>query len=256
MQLRSRRNRDRRRWRLPAVSLLALALVAAGCGGSEAASERAGDTAASRGALSVATGAQLSGAKRFLGQHTDRLVGFTEKFRGSPSATTSSPRPNASISIGSGGRRGGRGRAVAAADEGRMDPGQPVLRAGRGDRCRDAVAGRVRRHPRRRLERAEDPQSAVPFDLTLSDGTVLKQPGNLYNLTEGALWGTLPKELRRPGAPADLDGDGTREFGEILPDPGLLSAASETLPPTTRKSSTPRARPGSRPPRMRSPPSS
>ena len=76
---------------------------------------------------------------------------------------------------------------------------------------------------------AEDPQSAVPFDLTLSDGTVLKQPGNLYNLTEGALWGTLPKNARRPGAPADLDGDGTVEFGEVLPDPGLLLAASETF---------------------------
>ena len=73
---------------------------------------------------------------------------------------------------------------------------------------------------------AEDPESAVPFDLTLPDGTVLKQPGNLFNLTEGALWGTLPEALDRPGTPVDLDGDGTVEFGEVLPDPQLLLAAS------------------------------
>ena len=39
----------------------------------------------------------------------------------------------------------------------------------------------------------EDPASAVPFDLKLADGRVLRKPGNLYNLTEGMLWGTLPR---------------------------------------------------------------
>ena len=76
---------------------------------------------------------------------------------------------------------------------------------------------------------AEDPESAVPFDLTLPDGTVLEQPGNLFNVTEGALWNTLPEELGRPGTPADLNGDGALEFGEVLPDPALLLAASETF---------------------------
>ena len=73
---------------------------------------------------------------------------------------------------------------------------------------------------------AEDPESAVPFDLTLPSGTVLKQPGNLYNLTEGALWGTLPEGLPA-SASADLDGDGKAEFGEALPDANLLAAASD-----------------------------
>ena len=41
--------------------------------------------------------------------------------------------------------------------------------------------------------KAEDPESAVPFDLELADGRVLEQPGNLYNLTEGMLWGTRPE---------------------------------------------------------------
>jgi Imelysin len=75
---------------------------------------------------------------------------------------------------------------------------------------------------------AEDPESAVPFDLTLSDGTTLKQPGNLFNLTEGALWGTLPDGLPQ-STPADLDGDGTQEFGEVLPDAPFLLAAAEAF---------------------------
>ena len=76
---------------------------------------------------------------------------------------------------------------------------------------------------------AEDPESAVPFDLTLPDGTVLKQPGNLFNLTEGALWGTVPEELGHPSTPVDLDGDGQETFGEVLPDAGLLLASAEAF---------------------------
>jgi hypothetical protein len=75
---------------------------------------------------------------------------------------------------------------------------------------------------------AEDPESAVPFDLELGDGTVLKQPGNLYNLTEGALWGTVPDGLPE-SAPVDLDGDGQEEFGEVLPDARFLLASAEAF---------------------------
>src|SRR4051812_25699124 len=54
---------------------------------------------------------------------------------------------------------------------------------------------------------AEDPEAAVPFDLPLGDGRVLRRPGNFYNLTEGALWGTLPGALETVASrPADLDG--------------------------------------------------
>ena len=76
---------------------------------------------------------------------------------------------------------------------------------------------------------SEDPESAVPFDLTLSDGRVLKQPGNFYNLTEGALWGTLPEAvaLEVPSTPTDLNGDGTVAFGEVLPDAVFLRAVAE-----------------------------
>src|SRR5262245_8149707 len=70
---------------------------------------------------------------------------------------------------------------------------------------------------------AEDPASAVPFDLKLANGEVLKKPGNLFNLTEGMLWGTLPAYV---AAKADLDGDGRLEFGEVLPDANVLKAAA------------------------------
>ena len=94
---------------------------------------------------------------------------------------------------------------------------------------------------------AEDPESAVPFDLTLADGTVLEQPGNLFNLTEGALWGTLPEELDRAVTPVDLDGDGADRVRRGAPRPapppgrdarpsfsyaGELDAAGEAWEPT------------------------
>ncbi len=69
----------------------------------------------------------------------------------------------------------------------------------------------------------EDPASAVPFDLKLANGKTLKKPGNLFNLTEGMLWGTLPEHV---GAKADLDGDGRAEFGEVLPEANVFKAAA------------------------------
>src|ERR671911_1484381 len=74
----------------------------------------------------------------------------------------------------------------------------------------------------------EDPESAVPFDLTLSDGRVLEQPGNLFNLTEGMLWGTR-RDLTAD-VDADLDADGNVEFGEALPDALILASAAEAFP--------------------------
>jgi hypothetical protein len=72
----------------------------------------------------------------------------------------------------------------------------------------------------------EDPASAVPFDLTLPNGTVLRKPGNLYNLTEGMLWGTRPELV---ATRFDLDGDGRIEFGEVLPDANALKAAADAF---------------------------
>lgn len=73
---------------------------------------------------------------------------------------------------------------------------------------------------------AEDPASAVPFDLKLPNGKVLRKPGNLYNLTEGMLWGTLPALV---SGKVDLDGDGRLEFGEVLPEPNAFKAAVDAF---------------------------
>jgi hypothetical protein len=71
----------------------------------------------------------------------------------------------------------------------------------------------------------EDRENAVPFDLELPNGKTLKQPGNFMFLTETALYGTND-DLTAKGVKADLDGDGTVEFGEALPDANIFLATT------------------------------
>jgi hypothetical protein len=75
---------------------------------------------------------------------------------------------------------------------------------------------------------AEDPESAVPFDLTLPDGRVLPKPGNLFGVTESTLWGT-DSQYTVPDLQPDLDGNGTIDFGEALPDANVLKAAVDAM---------------------------
>jgi type IV pilus biogenesis protein CpaD/CtpE len=75
---------------------------------------------------------------------------------------------------------------------------------------------------------ADDPEGAVSFDLTLPDGRVLAKPGNLFGLTESALWGTAP-EFTAQGVEADWNGDGTVGFGEALPDANMLKGGVDLL---------------------------
>ncbi len=70
---------------------------------------------------------------------------------------------------------------------------------------------------------ASTPEDAVSFSLTTPAGKQLKQPGNLFFLTETALYGTNP-ELQAKGARPDVDGDGKVEFGEGLPDADVYKA--------------------------------
>jgi hypothetical protein len=70
---------------------------------------------------------------------------------------------------------------------------------------------------------ASTPEDAVSFSLTTPDGTQLKQPGNLFFLTETALYGTN-SALEAKGVKADIDGDGKVEFGEGLPDANTYKA--------------------------------
>jgi hypothetical protein len=73
----------------------------------------------------------------------------------------------------------------------------------------------------------EDPENAVPFDLTLPDGRILPKPGNLFGVLESTLWGTDADYTT--GIEADLDGNGTIDFGEKLPDANVLKAGADTL---------------------------
>jgi hypothetical protein len=70
---------------------------------------------------------------------------------------------------------------------------------------------------------ASTPEDAVSFTLTTPSGKQLGQPGNLFFLTETALYGTNP-ELEAKGVGADVDGDGKVEFGEGLPDANIYKA--------------------------------
>jgi hypothetical protein len=70
---------------------------------------------------------------------------------------------------------------------------------------------------------ASTPEDAVSFTLTTPDGRQLKQPGNLFFLTETALYGTNPDVAAR-GVEPDVDGDGEVEFGEGLPDANVYRA--------------------------------
>ncbi|HEU5010923.1 MAG TPA: imelysin family protein [Roseiflexaceae bacterium] len=74
---------------------------------------------------------------------------------------------------------------------------------------------------------ADDPENAVPFDLKLPDGRVLARPGNLFGVTESALWGTEPDYTSN--VPVDLNGNGAHDFGELLPEANVLKAAADAL---------------------------
>jgi hypothetical protein len=74
---------------------------------------------------------------------------------------------------------------------------------------------------------AEDPEGAVPFDLTLPDGRVLPKPGNLFGVLESTLWGTYAEFTT--GLEADLDVNGAIDFGEKLPDANVLKAGADAL---------------------------
>ncbi len=211
------------------IVLLALALSLSACGGDESSPDTGGTTPSTLTGAGAASAAELAGVKTFLGEHTDRLVGSTEKL------STLATRYHALAEA--------EGFDLEALFARRQDEVEPLLARMKatwieGNPDYERVEGIVAGTPSLAkydvildagASAAEDPESAVPFDLKLPDGTVLEQPGNLFNLTEGGLWGTLPNEIGRAGAPADLDGDGELEFGEVLPDPGLLLAASNTF---------------------------
>ncbi|MBN8868160.1 MAG: hypothetical protein J0H98_11455 [Solirubrobacterales bacterium] len=75
---------------------------------------------------------------------------------------------------------------------------------------------------------ASDPESAVSFNLTLPNGKVMKQPGNLFFLIETSLYGTND-DLTVKGVKPDVNCDGKVEFGEGLPDADIFKASVDEM---------------------------
>ena len=210
---------------LAAAALAAATLAACGGGDDEQATD---DTTAATTTGEMESMADLSGVKDYLLDHTGQLTGFTEHFR-ADAQTYHDLAESTGFDYGQ-----------LWADH--ADQLTPLLEGMKNDwvegnpfyeRMEGVVAGTPSLAEYDVIldagsSAAEDPESAVPFDLELPDGTTLEQPGNLYNLTEGALWGTLPEELPQ-STPADLDGNGSEDFGEVLPDAAVLLAAAEAF---------------------------
>jgi hypothetical protein len=214
-----------------AAALGTLALSLAACGGNE---DGAGDAstgatlAATTAAAETASAADLDGVKSYLLEHTGLLVGFTSGF----AADAKSYYDLAEAANFDYEQLWADQQAEVAPLLEQMKEdwieGNPYY-----ERMEGVVAGTPSLAEYDVIidagsSAAEDPASAVPFDLDLADGRTLEQPGNFYNLTEGALWNTLPDDLAAEvgGVPTDLDGDGQVEFGEVLPDASFLEAAA------------------------------
>jgi hypothetical protein len=209
----------RRRARLSLLAALVLPLVPA-CGGDDPEPE-------AQPATTAAGEIDLAPIKNYLLGYTGRLTGFTDDFRRQAEQYYALAE-----------KAGFDDEKLWAADAAKVQPLLNTLKQTwvEGNPLYERVEGIVAGTPSLAeydviidagSSAAEDPESAVPFDLKLGDGKVLRKPGNFYNLTEGALWGTLPPALADvAGTPADVDGDGTTEFGEVLPDTVFLRAAT------------------------------
>ena len=205
------------------LALTLLVLPLAGCGGDDS-----DDTATPATTAASSTGAtaevDLGGVKSYLTDHTEKLAGATADFEAlaveydalaeqvgyDHKRLLSEHRDEVSRILADAKERWTEANPYYEQVEG-VVAGTPSL--AEYDVILDAGSSK-----------AEDPESAVPFDLELSDGRTLEQPGNLFNLTEGMLWGTKPELTAQ--AEVDLDGDGQVEFGEALPDARVLSAAA------------------------------
>jgi Imelysin len=77
------------------------------------------------------------------------------------------------------------------------------------------------------MSKTEGGESIVTFDLKLPNGKILEKPGNLFGVTEGALWAS--EKTFSSGVKFDVDVDGKIGFGDALPDANILKAAADKL---------------------------
>ena len=173
------------------AALIALLVLLAGCGGDDA-NDAAQTTAAAETTSGAIDADDLAGVKSYLTDHTAQLTGATEEF-----AALAEEYDTLAKSVDYDYAR--------LLEEHREDVTRILADAKtswiEANPYYEQVEGVVAGTPSLAeydiildagSSKDEDPESAVPFDLKLSDGRVLEQPGNLFNLTEGMLWGTRP----------------------------------------------------------------
>jgi hypothetical protein len=74
---------------------------------------------------------------------------------------------------------------------------------------------------------AGEPGDMAGYNVTMPDGTVLEQPGNLFGLLETTLWGTDKASII--DLEVDFDGNGAQDFGEVIPDANLLKGYADAM---------------------------
>ena len=118
-----------------------------------------------------------------------------------------------------------------------VQPGAQGLRGGGGHHRRRPVARAVRRDHGLGHERGGRPADRGAVRPELPNGKVFAKPGNFFHaLLEPTIWGTDARFVAPGGVKADLDGDGTVEFGEVLPDANVLVATARSFVAYARKS--------------------
>lgn len=78
------------------------------------------------------------------------------------------------------------------------------------------------------LQGSDGNEDAVPFDLTLPDGSVLPKPGNMFEITESTLWGTDP-EYAIANIYPDFNNNDQVDLGDVLPDANILKGMADTF---------------------------
>ena len=187
----------------------ALALIAAGCGDDDEDDDNV---------LRQLRREQLSAVKDYLTEHSAALDEHaTTDERAGRRSTTTWPRPPTSTTTRMIAENGEEVQRILDESKAEFVEANPSYEEMEG-----IVAG-VPRLAQYDVDidagaDATDPENAVSFSLNLPNGETLKQPGNLFFVTETALYGTNPDFLAK-GVKGDVDGDGQVAFGEGLPTP-------------------------------------
>ena len=189
----------------PLVAMGVAALALAACGGDD---EPAADDTGAATTTEATAAPQLDGVKDYLLDHSEQLTGFTADFK------------SAAEEYHALAEEAGFDYEALWAEHGEdLAPMLEEMKANwiEGNPYYERMEGVVAGTPSLAeydvildagSSAAEDPESAVPFDLELSDGTTLEQPGQPLQPHRGRPLGDAPgghaaEHARRPGRQRD-----------------------------------------------------